>query len=108
MSKLVRVIRSQTSVFDNTSIAILLLFFSDEKKTRLQEIWDGFSMLMKDFDMLKKGDSESLDKFSTKAKFWLEGVIRTYPTKDATPHMHLLVCHIGEMVCIHGNLSTFT
>ena len=95
-------------ILSNTSIAKLLPFFSDEKKTRLQEIWDGFSMLMKDLDMLKKGDCEAIDKFNTNAKFWLEGFIRIYPTKDATPYMHLLVCHIGEMVYIHGNLSNFT
>ena len=58
--------------------------------------------------MLKKGDSEAIDKFNSNAKFWLEGSIHIYPVKDATHYMHLLVCHIGEMVYIHGNLSSFT
>ena len=98
----------QLRILNNTSIAKLLPFFSDEKKTRLQEIWDGFSKLMKNLNMLKKGDVESSDKINSNAEFWLEDFVCIYPTKEATTYMHLLVCHIGEMVCTHGNLSNFT
>ncbi|KAJ8018369.1 hypothetical protein HOLleu_43669 [Holothuria leucospilota] len=34
--------------------------------------------------------------------------MKVYLKKDVTPYMHVLQCHVGETLRLHGNLSNFS
>ena len=75
-----------------------LPFYGTEKARKLMDLWGNFDNLLKDLDKLKEGDDQSIEKFSNEAKLRLDGFVKIYPTKDVTPNMHILVCHIAEVI----------
>ena len=86
----------------------LLPFYGTEKARKLMDLWGNFENLLKDLDNLKEGDDQSIEKFSNEAKLWLDSFVKIYPANDVTPYMHILVCHIAEVIKLNGNLSNFT
>ena len=51
---------------------------------------------------------EDIDKFENDAKEWVKlwgG--RVYLSKDVTPYMHILACHLPEVIRRHGKAVKF-
>jgi len=90
------------------NLSTLLPNYSETKLDKIEVIWDGFRQLISKLDNLQGDDNQKLLDFSSLAKTWLKNYVSVYPTKDATPYMHILANHIPETIEINGALSQFT
>lgn len=76
----------------------------------LQKLWKDFLMLHSIFSC-KPGDTERFEQaqeFSTKAQVWLDDFLTIYQTKNVTPYIHAMVCHVQEFINLHGTIAEFT
>ena len=75
------------------------------KLTNLKRLWQEFPELLKLMDQNLSPDQ--IDQFEDSARAWVSLYYNTYCSTDITPYMHVLACHIPEMMRLHGNISHF-
>ena len=95
-------------ILSTINLSTLLPNYSKTKLDKMEIIWDGFRQLICKLDNLQGDDNKKLLEFSSSAKTWLKNYVSVYPTKDATPYMHILAYHVPEVIEINGALSQFT
>ena len=95
-------------ILSTINLSTLLPNYSKTKLDKMEVIWDGFRQLICKLDNLQGDDNQKLLDFSSSAKTWLKNYVSVYPTKDATPYMHILANHAPEAIEINGKLSQFT
>ena len=51
---------------------------------------------------------ERLDDFKESIDNWLKNFLGVYQTKNVTPYIHLLACHIPEFLKRYGSIAPFS
>lgn len=89
------------------NINILEIIPDSSKATDMQTIWTGFYeiiLLLHNDNMLQ----DEIGRIQSKIVLWFKLYTETFPAKNVTPYIHILHCHVVEMLQIHGQISMFT
>ena len=76
------------------------------KLETIKESWSTFSTLM---DRLNQDmTDDEVDQFERDAREWVRVYgTELYLSKDVTPYMHILACHLPQAIKTHGNVVNF-
>ena len=91
-----------------TSINIPELFPNVPSCHVVQNLWKKFLDIyntLRSHDPLK---DERLDDFKENIDDWLKNFLSVYQTKNVTPYIHLLACHIPEFLKRYGTIAPFS
>ena len=95
-------------ILNSIDLDYFLAGTSFTKVSKLKELWSNFKLLMREISSLSDQNEVALKAFEKNARSWLELFCNIYPTKDATPYMHILANHIAESIRLNGNISVFS
>jgi len=95
-------------IIKNIHLPNLLPNIDAKKMFCIKQVWHGFTELITTLDRLDMHLEDLTISFIDSAKEWLNTYTKVYPTKDATPYMHILVYHVAESIKLNGNLCHFT
>jgi len=89
-------------------IKITNLFPDYPNGEKVQGIWTRFHNIYNLLRDKSNKDSTAIKEFKLETNQRLKEFLEVYQTKQATPYVHLLTNHIGEMLETHGSLAPFT
>ena len=96
-------------LFKHISIPQLLPSVTTETTERMQELW---KRLLQVNELLSKRPEdvtqEEIIKYETLSREWGLKYLELYQTKEVTPYIHAMICHVGEFMRIHGCILSFT
>ena len=96
------------TILSATNLSTLLPTYCNTTVDKIEVILDGFRQLISTLDNVQGDDNQKLVDVSSVAKAWLNNNVSVFPTKDATPYMHILANHVPETVEITRALSQST
>ena len=82
----------------NIHLPNLLPDFDAKKMFCIRQVWHCFTELITTLDRLDMHLKDLTFSFIDSAKEWLNTYTKVYPTRDATPYMHILVCIVAESI----------
>lgn len=74
----------------------------------VQNLWKEFMEIHKKLRSHTALKDEEVDEFKCKVEDWLKNFLSVYQTKNVTPYIHLLVCHIPEFLKRYGTIASFS
>ena len=74
----------------------------------VQNLWKEFMEIYKTLCSHTALKDEEVDKFKCKVDDWLKNFLSVYQTKNVTPYIHLLACHIPEFLKQYGTIAPFS
>ena len=78
---------------------------SHPKLKNLKKLWKDFPELLK---MMENNlTDKEIGGFETSARAWVSLYYDTHCSTDITPYMHVLSCHVPQLMRLHGNISHF-
>ena len=84
------------------------LFPAVPQALNVQQLWSNFFQI---YNVLRSSNSlskQEIDSFEVQVQNWIKDFLSIYQSKNVTPYMHLLVCHIPEFLRKYGTLASFT
>ena len=94
-------------LFQNINIPTLLPQCSTCKNKQIQVIWAKFMDTM--FHLKLDFTSEDcVFQLQGDIKHWFKLFLKVYQTKDVTPYMHALHCHVPEFLSLYQNIAYYT
>ena len=89
------------------SINVPDLFPNLPKADLVQGIWKGFLVIHNRLSSRTAMSSQEVDDFKIEINGWLQKFLSVYQTKNVTPYIHLLICHIPEFLIKYGTIAPF-
>ena len=83
------------------------LFPNLPKADLVQGIWKGFLVIHNRLSSRTAMSSQEVDNFKIEINGWLQKFLSVYQTKNVTPYIHLLICHIPEFLTKYGTIAPF-
>lgn len=93
-------------MFQHIDIPKLLPNAEDNQADKKQNLLENFIEIISDLK-LTFTSAEQVVSFKSKVLSWFSLFDQLYQTKDFTPYMHALFCHVPEFLTMHQNLNYF-
>ena len=96
-------------LFDHIDIPHLLPTVDSSTTSTMQKLWKELIEINR--LLYKRPDDitdQDIDEFQGLAHQWVVKYLTLYHTKEVTPYIHAMLCHVGEFLRIHGGLLPFT
>ena len=75
----------------------------------MQDLWNRFLKINELLSARPKDITEDvIQKYESMSREWGMKFLEVYQTKEVTPYRHVMICHVGEFMHIHGCLIYFT
>ena len=92
-------------LFDHINITQLLPTADSSLTTTMQKLWKEVLEINRLLNKRPENISElDKDEFEGLARQWVIKYLTLYQTKEVTPYIHAMLCHVGEFLRIHGCL----
>ena len=96
-------------LFRHIDIPSLLPSVPQNTTLLMQNLWKKF-LKINELLSARPADvtEEVITKYETMSKEWGLEYLEVYQRKEVTPYIHVMICHVGEFMRIHGCLISFT
>ena len=92
-------------LFNTIDISTLFTNLTNPKDT--QKLWVDFISIYNTL-CLESITKDQIKMFKIAVENWLKLFIKLYQTKNVTPYIHILSCHVHEFLDLYGSLAPFS
>ena len=73
----------------------------------IQTIWDDFYSIYRNLQSFGPDRRNEAQRLKRATEKWIKLFISVYQTKDVMPYIHILYCHVPEVLEAYGSIAIF-